>query len=91
MASANRFVKAAKEGNYSDYLRVVMLGKTGNGKSSVSNHLVGDRVFKTGSNSNSITQTCEAVTFEMLGRKILLVDTPGRFCDIIYLILKLSG
>ncbi len=71
--------KAEKKGDYSDHMRIVLLGKTGNGKSATANTLIGEKVFNTGSNSDSITESCEAVSFELMGRKILLVDTPGKF------------
>ena len=78
MASMN-VKKAEKKCDYSDHMRVVLLGKTGNGKSATANTLIGEKTFNTGSNSDSITESCEAVSFELMGRKILLVDTPGKF------------
>ena len=71
-------VRLAEEGkDYSNYLRLVVLGKTGNGKSSTVNSLCGQKIFNVSSSPDSITEYCEAVTFELFNRKILLVDTPG--------------
>ncbi len=78
MASLN-VKKAEKKGDYSDHLRIVILGKTGNGKSATANTLIGEKVFNTGSYSDSLTVSCEAVSFELMGRKVLLVDTPGTY------------
>ena len=73
-------VKLAEiNGDYKDHQRIVILGKTGNGKSATANSLVGQKVFTSGSNSDFVTENCQAVTFNLMGRKILLVDTPGAF------------
>ena len=39
--------------------------------------LCGQKIFNVGSSPDSITEYCEAITFELFNRKILLVDTPG--------------
>jgi predicted GTPase len=74
---ATNIKKATKEGNYSEHLRLVILGKTGNGKSATANSLVGSKVFKSSANSAFVTENCEAIEFEAFGKKVLLVDTPG--------------
>ena len=79
MVKASLISKTDKDKDYFDHFRVVLLGKTGNGKSSTGNSLIGENVFKTGSSVDSITVQCEAITFELAGRKILLLDTPGKF------------
>jgi small GTP-binding protein len=76
--SVTNFEKASLTGDYSDHLRIVFLGKTGNGKSSTINQLIGEKVFTASADSSSVTETCEAVSFELSGQKVLLVDTPGK-------------
>ncbi|KAI4808393.1 hypothetical protein KUCAC02_000455 [Chaenocephalus aceratus] len=59
--------------------RIVILGKTGVGKSSVANTIFGEEVFKTISSTKSVTSTCQAEIRSVNGRSITLVDTPGFF------------
>ena len=68
---------ARKDGDYSNHLRLVILGKTGNGKSSTGNSLAGRKLLKSGASGAYVTEVCQAIEFELSGKKILLVDTPG--------------
>nr|XP_040036882.1 GTPase IMAP family member 7-like [Gasterosteus aculeatus aculeatus] len=62
-----------------DEMRIVMLGKTGVGKSSVANTILGENVFQIGRTANSATSECRSETRRVDGRDVTLIDTPGLF------------
>ncbi|KAM9335546.1 GTPase IMAP family member 8-like [Symphorus nematophorus] len=63
----------------SEPMRVVIVGKTGAGKSSLANTIFGDERFKVGHTLKSETSECKAETRSVSGRSITLIDTPGFF------------
>lgn len=63
----------------SDEIRIVLIGKTGVGKSAAANTIMQEKKFISELSSSSVTKECDKARGTVDQHKVAIIDTPGLF------------